>query len=84
MALHPVEGAIMALCCWIVDFFSSEDLMGMLFLFLSLKSLDGDMGLMRDSHNVFGDIYILDLGASSYYPQISHFSIEVDPEGILG
>ncbi|RPA77114.1 galactose oxidase [Ascobolus immersus RN42] len=37
-----------------------------------------------DGHNVFGDIYILDLGASSYYPQISHFSIEVDPEGILG
>lgn len=31
-----------------------------------------------DAHTVFGETYVLELAASSYYHQISHFQIELE------
>jgi hypothetical protein len=45
-----------------------------------LLPLDGMVTLtIMDRHKVFNDTYILELAVSSYYSQISHFSVIVNP-----
>jgi hypothetical protein len=41
--------------------------------------MDDDYADNHDRHKVFNDTYILELAVSSYYSQISHFSVIVNP-----